>query len=357
MPHGKRDRRTTGILPTMHPVLEPFRIGDIEVGMRVVLAPLAGYTDMAFRRICRRLGAPYVATEMLLDTSVLARGKLRRRLMSVAEDEHPVAAQLIGNDPETMAAAAAVACEVGFDAIDLNFACPVRKALRRGRGGHLMREPDRAVEIVRAVVGAVDRPVTLKLRRRFGNDDTDHAFHRIAERAFDAGAAAVCAHARSVEQRYAGPADWGFLRGVRRRYPERTILGSGDVHAPPDALRMLDETGVDAVSAARGALGNPWFFRQVRALAAGREPSRPSLAEQRAVLAEHFDAACALYGPRRGPRMMRKFGIKYAKMHPSARRVRMAFVDVRRPEQWHEALDRLYPPGSSNPTTTEERDP
>jgi len=319
------------------------RIGPLQIDPPVVLAPLAGYSDMAFRRICRRLGAPYVTTEMLLDRCILAKGKLRRRILKFGEDEHPIAAQIIGNEPHAMAESAAALCEFGFDVIDLNFACPVNKALRRRRGGWLMREPQRALDIVRAVIPAAgEKPVTLKLRRRFADDDDDSAFWRIAEGAFDAGAAGICAHARTVEQKYRGRAQWGFLAEVKSRFQDRTVVGSGDVLAPEDALRMLDETGVDAAAVARGALGNPWFFRQVLDLAAGREPLRPTLDEQREMLAEHFRDACALYGERRAPRVMRKFGIRYARLHPSPKRVRMAFVAAKHTDDWWEVLDDLY---------------
>jgi tRNA-dihydrouridine synthase len=249
-----------------------------------------------------------------------------------------------------MAQAAERLCHCGFDIIDLNFACPVNKALKRRRGGYLMREPAEALAVTRAVLAAVDRPVTLKLRRRFACDDSDAAFWQIAEAAFDAGVAAICVHARSVEVKYAGPADWAFLAEVRSRFPGQTVLGSGDIFSAADALNALRQTKLDAVTVARGALGNPWFFRQVRDMAQGLEPYNPPLSEQAAVLEEHFRSACQLYGPRRGPRMMRKFGIKYARMHPTPRRVRMAFIDVRRPADWQRVLtehyDREAPPCS-----------
>ena len=322
---------------------KPFRIGDVRIEFPVVLAAIAGYSDLAYRTICREHGAPYCATEMLLDQSVLAGGKLRRRLVQTDEADHPVAGQLIGNEPAVMAEAARSLCEAGFDVIDLNFACPVRKALARRRGGYLMRQPKGALAIVRAVVSAVERPVTLKLRRSFRQGDKACAsFWEIAEAALAAGAAAICVHARSVEQKYAGPADWRFLAAVRRRLAGGTILGSGDVLRPADALRMLSETGVDAAAVARGALGDPWFFRRVRDLAAGREPCGPDLQEQKRLLERHFQYACELYGPVRGPKTMRKFGIKYARKHPRPRDVRAAFVAVRRPQDWQDVLDRFY---------------
>jgi len=308
----------------------------------VVLAALAGYSDLAYRLICRRAGCEYCTTEMMLDRMLLVPGKLRRRLVRLSDDDHPVAGQLVGNEPEVMAAAARVLCEMGFDVVDLNFACPVRKALRRGRGGALMSRPDVAVEITRAVLAASDRPVTLKLRQKFANDDATDAFWQIAEAAFDAGAAAICVHGRSVEQKYFGPADWEFIAAVKGRFGDRTIIGSGDVLKPADALAMLERTGVDAVTVARGCLGNPWFFRQVRDLAAGREPYAPTLAEQREVMLGHFGHSCEIYGERRGANHMRKFGIKYARMHPRSREVRMAFATVKNARQWQDVLGRFY---------------
>lgn len=323
--------------------IRPFRIGGITVDFPAVLAAIAGYTDLPYRAICRELGAPYCATEMLLDKSVLVGGKLRRRLVQIGPGDHPVAAQLIGNESETMAKAASLLAASGFDVIDLNFACPVRKALARHRGGFMMRQPQDVLAIVRGVVGAMDLPVTLKLRRSFHQaDSTNDDFWRIAEGAFDAGVAAICVHARSVEMKYTGPADWSFLAEVKRRFPEKTVIGSGDVLRPIDALRMLEQTGVDAAAVARGGLGNPWFFRQVRDLAAGRAPYQPLLSEQRALLERHMRDVCELFGPVRGPKMMRKFGIKYARMHPHPREVRIAFVAVRSPQQWYEVLQQHY---------------
>ncbi len=208
----------------------------------------------------------------------------------------------------------------------------------------MMRQPQRSLEIVRAVLDVVrDRPVTLKLRRAYLESDQEcEAFWTIARGAFDAGAAGLCVHARSVEQKYMGHADWSFLSAVKRAFPDRTIIGSGDLHTADDALRMIQETGVDGVAAARGAIGNPWFFRQARDLAAGLEPYRPPVAEQREVLSRHFEMCCKVHGARRGPNMMRKFGIKYARMHPHPSKVRNAFVDINSAAQWQAVLEAFY---------------
>ena len=339
----KKDGRTA-ILAGMTTPLKPLRIGPVTVEFPVVLAALAGYTDLPYRLICRSCSAPYTATEAMLDKQVLLEGKLKKRMVRLDPSDHPVAGQIMGNDPGTMAEAARALVAMGFDVVDLNFACPVRKVISRGRGGALMKEPDRALEVVRAVLAAVPgRPVTLKLRRAFREADAGHdAFWTIARGAFEAGAAAVCVHGRSVEQKYRGRADWDFLAAVKREFPERTVIGSGDIHAPADALRMMAETGVDGVAAARGAIGNPWFFEEARDLAAGRPARRPGLDEQRTLILRHYRLACEAYDPRRGLRIIRHFSLQYARMHPRRTDLRNALVAVRTEEAWLAVIDAFY---------------
>jgi len=324
--------------------LRPFSIGPIQVASPVVLAALAGYSDLAYRHVCRRLGCPYSTTEAMLDKQMLMDGRLRRRLVKQSATDHPVAAQIMGCKAETMAPAALVLEEMGFDVIDLNFACPVRKVVGRRRGGWMMDHPDEVIEIIDAVLAAVKtKPVTIKLRRAFHESDTEYAaFYKIARHAYDAGVAAICVHARSVTQKYTGRADWDFIKAARDAFPGRTLLGSGDIMSPADAIRMIQYTGVDGVTAARGAIGNPWFFRQVQDVAEGREPYRPTVPELREVLDEHFKMGCELYGPRRGPKIMRKFGIKYARMHPHPSKVRAAFINVKKASDWKAVIDEFF---------------
>jgi nifR3 family TIM-barrel protein len=324
--------------------LRSLKIGAITVDFPVVLAPLAGYSDLSYRLICRQLSAPFCTTEAMLDRSVLHEGKLSKRLTRLTAEDHPVAGQIMGGEPEVMAAAASVLRAAGFDAIDLNFACPVRKVLARRRGGYLMSQPGLALDIVEAVLAAVpDRPVTLKLRRAFRDSgESEEAFWRIATGAFEAGVAAICVHARTVEQKYRDRADWAFLSRVKRAFPERTVIGSGDALAAGDALRMIREAGVDGVVAARGAIGNPWFFRQARDIAAGRAPSQPSLADQRELISRHFGLAREIYGPLIGVKKMRNFGIHYARVHPHPARARKAVLGVTSEKGWWEFLDSYY---------------
>jgi nifR3 family TIM-barrel protein len=323
--------------------LAPLRIGPIELDVPIVLAAMAGYTDLPYRLICRRLGAPYCYSEMMLDRQLLLPGKLRRRLVRTDPEDHPVAGQIIGNDPSVMARAAGELCRCGFDVVDINLACPVRKVLARRRGGYLLRKPDLALEIIRAVAAAADRPVTVKIRIGFDHPDRASGnFWRIAEGAFDAGVAALCVHARTVVQRYKGKADWDFLAAVKRHFGRRTIIGSGDADDPAAAVEMLRRTGVDGVAFARAALGNPWVFRQFRDYLAGRPLYRPALAEQRGLLEKHFTEMLAIHGPQRGPKMMRKYGIKYARLHPAPARLRAAFVAVRSGSDWQAVLEKFY---------------
>ena len=324
--------------------LKPLRIGSLTIDFPVILAPMAGYTDLAFRLLCRQFGAGYCVTEMMLDRLLLVRGKVRTRLLAVSDADHPVAGQIIGSEPDVMAASAVELCKIGFDVMDLNFACPVRKALRRRRGGYMMSQPQQTIDCIKAVLAAVDRPVTCKLRQKFKDSDDCDDFWRIAAGAFEAGAAAICVHARSVQALYHGKADWAFLAEVKRRFADRTIIGSGDVGSPAKVLAMFEQTGVDGVAVARGALGNPWFFRQVRDLLEGREPYKPDIAQQREVLLSHFDACVELYGPLKGHKQMRGFGVKYARMHHKPKELRMAFVNVKNAADWRAVLDRYYPP-------------
>lgn len=322
------------------------RLGDVEIGVPFIQAALSGYSDLAMRRIARRLGAPYALNEVVLDKTVNQPGRKRNKILSVAADDHPVGGQLMGAEPADFGPAAFVLAEAGYDVIDINFGCPVRKVLGRCRGGFLLSEPKKAMEIVRRVYDAVgaSKPVTVKMRR--GMDDSaenERRFFEILDGAFEIGVAAVTVHGRTVAQRYVGASDWGFLSRVKRHAGDRVILGSGDLFSANACLRMLNETGVDGVAIARGGIGNPWIFRECRALWRGeRLPPPPTVAEQRRVIAEHFAFSVATHGPIVAGRLMRKFGIKYSEHHPCARSVRDAFIAVSTPEEFDAVLHRWY---------------
>ncbi|MBX7166452.1 MAG: tRNA-dihydrouridine synthase [Pirellulales bacterium] len=327
--------------------LAPLRIGQHAFGLPVVQAALSGYSDWAMRRIARRLGAEYSLHEVVLDQMVLqVSNKQRRKHLRVDAEDHPVGGQLMGSKPDEFGPAAVNLARCGFDVIDINFGCPVKKVLGRCRGGYLLGQPATALEIVSRVRDALppEVPVTVKMRR--GLDDTAESrdkFFAIFDGAFARGVAAITVHGRTVAQKYIGPSRWEFLREVKTHAGARTVLGSGDLFTAQDCIGMLVQTGVDGVTAARGAIGNPWIFSQARALAAGQPlPPPPSLFEQRDVLREHYALAVELYGPELGCRQMRKFGIKYARLHPGGQAVRDAFVAVQNPEQLDAVLAHWY---------------
>jgi tRNA-dihydrouridine synthase B len=324
------------------------RIGSVVLATPLAQAALAGYSDLPMRVLARRHGAAYALGEVLLDRFVAAVGTNPRNLarLAVSDEEHPVGGQLMGADPDDFAPAARRLVAEGYDVIDINFGCPVKKVLGRCRGGYLLGVPETALEIVDRVRDAVPPhvPVTLKMRR--GLDDSaesEDRFWAIFDGAFARGVAAVTVHGRTVRQRYVGPADWTFLAKVKRRAGRRTVIGSGDLFSAAACVAMLRETGVDGVSIARGAIGNPWIFAQARALLAGEPlPAPPTTHEQRDVLREHWRLALGLHGETLAGRGMRKFAIKYARVHPEHLAVRDAFVRVTDDAGWHAVLARFY---------------
>jgi nifR3 family TIM-barrel protein len=328
--------------------LGQLRIGPVVLDFPVVQAALSGYSDMPMRLIARRLGAPYTLCEVMLDKFVLNLKPRRRNrhFLEVADEEHPTGGQLMGADPTDFAPAALRLVENGFDVIDINFGCPVKKVLGRCRGGYHLSQPSVALEIVRRVREAVPAaiPVTVKMRRGIDNSaESRDKFYEIFDGAFNLGVAAITVHGRTVLQRYDGPSRWEFLRELKAIAGSRVVLGSGDLFNAQACLDMIRYTGVDGVTIARGAIGNPWIFAQVRALAAGRPlPDPPSIHEQRDVICEHYRLAEEVYGPERCLPDMRKFAIKYARLHPNYVEVREDFCKVKEAGGWRDVVTKWY---------------
>jgi tRNA-dihydrouridine synthase B len=328
--------------------LRELLIGPLRLDFPVVQAALSGYSDMPMRVIARRLGAPYTLCEVMLDKFIveLKPRRRNRHFLEVADEEHPTGGQLMGADPEVFAPAALRMVESGFDVIDINFGCPVKKVLGRCRGGFHLSQPAVALEIVRRVRDAVPAaiPVTVKMRR--GIDDSAESrdkFFEIFEGAFGLGVTAITVHGRTVTQRYDGPSRWEFLRELKQIAGKRVVLGSGDLFSAQACLDMIRYTGVDGVTVARGAIGNPWIFSQARALSAGKPlPDPPSLHEQRDVICEHYRLAEESYGAERCLPDMRKFAIKYARLHPNHVEVREDFCGVKEPGGWRDVLSKWY---------------
>ena len=327
----------------------PLRIGQVELASPAVQAALSGYSDWPMRITSRRHGAAYAVDEVMIDQFVLDQRRNRTRtkhVLRVTDEDHPVGGQLMGADPELFAPAALRLVEAGFDVIDINFGCPVKSAVGGCRGGYHLGHPAIALEIIQRVRNVVpsEVPVTVKLRR--GIDDTTVSrdrFFEIVDGAFTSGVAAITVHARTVEQKYKGPSRWEFLREVKSQVGDRTLIGSGDLFSAEACLQMMQETGVDGVSVARGSIGNPWIFSQFDALRNGEPlPPPPSLHEQADVLREHFALAVECYDERRVIGQMKKFGIKYARLHPEQSQVRDAFVTAKTPTDWQAVIDQWY---------------
>jgi len=325
------------------------RIGPIELSAPFCQAGLAGYSDRAMRLVARRRGCPYAVSEALLDTILLQGGQGLRNSIDINDEDHPVAGQIMGSEPHNMARAGKLLHEHGYDVIDLNFACPVKKIRNKARGGHMLLDVSRAIDVLRAARDAIppDAPMTLSLRRGF--DDSSAArdrFYQIVEAAWANNYAAIRVHGRTVDQKYAGASQREFLREVKQKYPDKVILGSGDVFTAEDAVAMLRETGVDIVWIARGAIGNPWIFRHAMALL--KDPSAvdsiepPMIGEQREALREHFSIAMEIHGESLAGRRMRKMGIKYSRFHPQSMQVKSEFINVHSLRDWSNVLDRWY---------------
>lgn len=324
-------------------------IGNVQLGFPCVQAALSGYSDWPMRLLARRFGASYTLCEVMLDQFLVTLKDQRQRnrhFLHISDDEHPVGGQLMGAEPEQFAAGALKLVQAGFDVIDINFGCPVKKVLGRCRGGFHLGQPDVALEIVRRTRDVVPPaiPVTVKMRRGIDNTaESRDNFYTILDGAFAAGVAAITVHGRTVEQRYVGPSRWDFLTEVKQHVGARTILGSGDLFTAQDCVDMLQRTGVDGVTIARGAIGNPWIFPQAQALLAGEPlPPPPTVHEQREVIREHFRLSEELYGMDRACTHMRKFCIKYAALHPEHHAVREGLVRVRCRAEWEAVLTRFY---------------
>lgn len=334
--------------PSTATPLKPLKIGNVDIGFPIVQAALSGYSDWPMRVIARRLGAPYTICEVMLD-EFLVKLKERKRtshFLHISAEEHPVGGQLMGAEPEQFAAGAMKLVAAGFDVIDINFGCPVKKVLGRCRGGFHLGQPKTALEVIRQTRDNVPSEIPVSVKMRRGIDDSQESrdnFFQILDGAFAIGVDAITVHGRTVQQRYIGPSRWEFLKEVKQHIGDKVLLGSGDLFTAQDCLDMIAQTGVDGVTVARGAIGNPWIFSQARALADGQPlPDPPSLFEQKEILLEHYSLAEELYGADRVGQLMRKFGIKYAVLHPDFKGVRSAFVKVKNMEQWKAALDTFY---------------
>ena len=296
------------------------KIGNVNIENKVFLAPMAGVTDLPFRLLCREMGCGLLYTEMVSAKAILYNNKNTDALLRVTEAENPIAVQLFGSDPQIMADMAKRLEERPFDVIDVNMGCPVPKIVNNGDGSALMKNPELAGKVIKAVVDAVDIPVTVKIRKGF-NDELINA-PEMAQVAQENGAAAIAVHGRTREQYYSGTADWSIIRKVKEAV-DIPVIGNGDITCAKDVLRMQEETGCDGFMIGRRAKGNPWIFKEIlHFFETGEEMPRPSLEEVVAMMLRHGQMMIDFKGEYIGVREMRKHVAWYTFGFPGAAKLR-----------------------------------
>jgi tRNA-dihydrouridine synthase B len=330
----------------------PLTLGGVVVDPPVLQAPMAGFTNFAYRQVVREFGgAGLLATEMIAARSAVwlegERGEHPDRLWGVRDEPRPLAVQMWDNDPENLARVGRMlAHDYAVSVVDLNFGCPVRQVSEKAHSGSwLLREPQQVAAIVRRVVEACDgTPVTAKIR--LGCGPTCQTGVEVAQRVEEAGAACLTVHGRVASQFFKGRADWDAITAIKRSVSRMPVVGNGDITSAEVAVKRLRETGVDGVMVAREALAKPWIFAQIAALLRGEEPmSDPSLEEQRELVLHHYDLVCRRFGVERGTLLMRKFACSYAQGIPGARDFRAAVSRSLSREEFLDIVQTKFPRG------------
>lgn len=316
-------------------MIKPLKIGSVTLPNNLILAPMAGVTDLPFRLLCKEQGAGLLCMEMVSAKAILYKNRNTESLLEIDPRENPVSLQLFGSDPEIISNIAHQIEDKPFDILDLNMGCPVPKIVNNGEGSALMKNPKLAGEIIRETVKAIDKPVTVKIRKGF--DDEHINAVEMAKIAEDAGAAAVAVHGRTREQFYSGRADWDIIRQVKEAV-SIPVIGNGDLLTAEDVIAMEAQTGCDGFMIARGAQGNPWIFRQIlHYFETGEHLAKPTLEEVTQMILRHARMMLEFKGEYIGIREIRKHAAWYTAGYPNSARLRVAINNV----ESFEALEEL----------------